>query len=212
MSPQAAPNTAWSITGSKDLRRLLGPGRSVDAGKRQPARPSRAPGKHPKRRPYGGLFPRTRPLSLRRRPKAAPVPDAVGEVRGHGQQAPAARREISDEAEFLDAVHDLHRGGLEDEPDLRPGLAQPRQHERGPEPAKGSRQGPVSGVHALHPSRFEVGGEGLGLVDGDVGFEGDRDQVVDHVALDQAVGAPVVGEADGVELLCLRSRRPGCGR
>src|SRR5215204_6927149 len=42
----------------------------------------------------------------------------------------------------------------------------------------------------LHLSRFEVGREGLGLVDGDVGLEGDRHQVVDHIAFDQAVRSP----------------------
>src|SRR5215217_6273415 len=55
----------------------------------------------------------------------------------------------------------------------------------------------------LHPSRFEVGREGLGLVDGDVGFQRDRHQVVDDVAPDETVGTPVVGEADGVDLLSL---------
>src|SRR5918994_3864978 len=58
-------------------------------------------------------------------------------------------------------------------------------------------------VMPLHPARFEVGREGFGFVDGDVRFEGDRDQVVDHVAFDQAAGTPVVREADSVELLSL---------
>src|ERR671916_229441 len=62
---------------------------------------------------------------------------------------------------------------------------------------------PLASLTALHPSRFEVGGEGLGLVDGDVGLQGDRHQVVYDVALDEAVGTPVVGKADGVQLLAL---------
>src|SRR4051794_5315996 len=53
----------------------------------------------------------------------------------------------------------------------------------------------------LHLSRFEVGREGLGFVDGDVGLQGDRHQVVDDVALDQAVRTPVVGESYSVDLL-----------
>src|SRR5918995_3532012 len=53
----------------------------------------------------------------------------------------------------------------------------------------------------LHLSHFEVGGEGLGLVYGDVGLEGDRHQVVDDVAPDQTVRSPVIREADSVDLL-----------
>src|SRR5215204_2492020 len=51
----------------------------------------------------------------------------------------------------------------------------------------------------LHPARFEVSGEGLGLVDGDVGLQRDRrHQVVDDVTLDHPIRAPVIGEAEGV--------------
>src|SRR5215204_1063898 len=55
----------------------------------------------------------------------------------------------------------------------------------------------------LHLSRFEVGRKGLGLVDGDVGLQGDRHQVVDDGTLYESVRPPVVGEADGVELPAL---------
>jgi hypothetical protein len=71
-----------------------------------------------------------------------------------GQKAFAARREVPDEAEFLHTVDDLHRGCLEDQPDPRPGLAQPRKDERGPEPTQGSYRGPPFRVQDLHPARF----------------------------------------------------------
>ena len=38
-------------------------------------------------------------------------------------------------------------------------------------------------------------------MDGDVRLQRDRMKLIDHVALDQAVRSPVVGKADGVDLL-----------
>src|SRR4029453_6555258 len=52
----------------------------------------------------------------------------------------------------------------------------------------------------LYPARFEVGGKGLGLVDGDVGLQRDRrHQVVYDVTLDHPLRAPVGGGAAGVD-------------
>src|SRR5215213_8504416 len=58
--------------------------------------------------------------SMSQTPTSAPLPaqeaeghprtGAVSEVCEGGQKAPTPRREIPNEAEFLDAIHDLHRG------------------------------------------------------------------------------------------------------
>src|ERR671933_14382 len=64
-----------------------------------------------------------------------------------------------------------------------------------------------------HASLHQVGGEGLGLVYADVGLKRDRrHQVVDDVAPDHPVWAPVVGEPDCVNLTPVEAESQGTQR
>src|SRR5690606_39524358 len=70
--------------------------------------------------------------------------------------------------------------------------------ERGQGVGAGTSTVPVEQVEQLPAAgtapRADVAGAGLGLLDEDVGVEGDPEEVVGGVARDQALAAPVVGQ------------------
>jgi hypothetical protein len=78
-------------------------------------RPPRAPSQQPKRRTHSAFLHRPTLFSTQQA-EGRPGSHAVGEVRRHAQEAPRSRRLAFQEPNFVQAVHYLHRSGLEDEP------------------------------------------------------------------------------------------------